>query len=460
MEQAGHSTVGVTDAGVGRLVRIGVGTLRTLLRSPRTFVADVEQYLGAKDAAQLASPIGGLPNVVPITFRVRPASGAPRLNVLIPGMALRAMSGGPNTALNLTFRLAREGVRVRYISTDIAADPANMLGRHLRELTGIDNHLETVEFASAHDRATETEIDEDDVFFGTAWWTVQMIKHVLGRMRSRRFLYLIQDYEPGLYPWSTPYALALETYGLDFNPIVNESLLLEYLCRQNIGRFAERDFASECLIFEPAVDRRKFFPEDVGAARRRRLLFYARPNAPRNLYELGLHALKEAVERGAFPADEWDLRVIGERVATTVLTSASTLESEEWASYDDYAALLRSSDVGLALMLSPHTGYPAVEMAASGMLAVTTAFATKTPQRLTSISPNIIPTLPTVDSVTDGLLRAYERTDDFEARTEGSTTALPATWDEAFGAILPRVLGLVEKCRAVSPAGGVSGVRV
>src|SRR5439155_17289413 len=109
----------------------------------------------------VASPIGGLPNVVPITFRVRPASGAPWLNVLIPGMAHRAMSGGPNTALNLTFRLAREGIRVRYISTDIAADSDDMLWQHLRELTGIENHFETVEFVSAQDRATETEIDAD-----------------------------------------------------------------------------------------------------------------------------------------------------------------------------------------------------------------------------------------------------------------------------------------------------------
>jgi len=190
-----------------------------LVRSPRAFIADVERYLiHAQNAAQLALPVGGLPNVVPITFRVRPSSGAPRLNVLIPGMALRAMSGGPNTALNLTFRLAREGVRVRYISTDIAADPEDALWRHLRELTGIDSHPDSVEFVSAHDRTAATAIDEDDVFFGTAWWTVQMIKHALGTMRSRRFIYLIQDYEPGLYPWSTQYALALETYGLDFQP--------------------------------------------------------------------------------------------------------------------------------------------------------------------------------------------------------------------------------------------------
>src|SRR5205823_6499286 len=127
-QRGGRSTMRVTPTGVGRVIRIGVRAVRTLVRSPRTFVADVERYLlNAENTKHVASPIGGLPNVVPITFRVRPASGAPWLNVLVPGMAHRAMSGGPNTALNLTFRLAREGIRVRYISTDIAADSDDML---------------------------------------------------------------------------------------------------------------------------------------------------------------------------------------------------------------------------------------------------------------------------------------------------------------------------------------------
>jgi len=250
----------------------------------------------------------------------------------------------------------------------------------------------------------------------------------------------------------------LETYGLDFQPIVNESLLLEYLRHEGVGRFADHDFAANALVFEPAVDTRKFHPEDLGAeGRRRRLLFYARPNAPRNLYELGLHALKDAVERGAFPTAEWDLCVIGEPMPATALTPTSILQAEQWASYDDYAALLRSSDVGLALMLSPHTGYPALEMAASGMSAVTTAFATKTSQRLTMISSNIIPSAPTVKAVADALLRAYERTDDVRARVEASRTGLPSTWEETFGSILPRVLLMVEECgcRDLGPVAGI-----
>jgi hypothetical protein len=39
------------------------------------------------------------------------------LNVLVPGLAMSHMSGGPKTAINLAYRLASLGVRVRFIST-------------------------------------------------------------------------------------------------------------------------------------------------------------------------------------------------------------------------------------------------------------------------------------------------------------------------------------------------------
>jgi hypothetical protein len=444
-------------------VRVGARALRAFARSPRAFIEDAERYLSQRLEPTQGLPaqagLQGLPNVVPINFRVRNA-GPPRLNVLVPGMALWAMSGGPNTALNLTLRVAREGVPLRYISTDVAADSDEMLWEHFRQLTGIHGPLDNVEIIGAHDRSVATEIGPDDIFFGTSWWTVQIIKRALQHVRSPRFIYLIQDFEPGLYPWSTAYALALETYSLDFRAIVNESLLLEHLCQAGVGRFVDAEFAAESVAFEPAVDRTKFHPDPKRASGRRfRLLFYARPNAPRNLFELGLHALKEAVEQGAFPADEWDLRFIGEPIGPVALTSASAVESEQWLDYEGYAGLLRSSDVGLALMLSPHTGYPALEMAASGMSVVTTAFSTKTPQRLRAISQNIIPAAPTVESITEALTEAYQRTPNLELRHMGSEVGLPPSWEDAFRPIVPRVLGMIEESRRPAAFDDVSVAR-
>ena len=47
--------------------------------------------------------------------------------------------------------------------------------------------------------------------------------------------YLIQDYEPGFYEWSEAYALASASYGRDYLPIHNSSLLADYFAIHTDG---------------------------------------------------------------------------------------------------------------------------------------------------------------------------------------------------------------------------------
>ena len=64
-------------------------------------------------------PQGRLPWFNPLNLVVEPQLvNEPRLNVLVPGLAMRHLSGGPNTALEIAGRLALSGVRVRLISTE------------------------------------------------------------------------------------------------------------------------------------------------------------------------------------------------------------------------------------------------------------------------------------------------------------------------------------------------------
>ena len=391
--------------------------------------------------------LDSLPNVVPMNLTVQPAE--PRLNVLIPGMAMRAMSGGPNTALNLTYRMAEAGVPLRYISTDIDMDHDHgPLWNHLQSLTGIRERLPNVEIVSAHDRSQATLIGSDDVFFGTAWWTVQMIKHALPMMRHKQFLYIIQDFEPALYAWSSHYALALETYGLDFRGILCSRLLADYFRVQRVGRFADPTFMERrCTWFEPALDETKFFFDPSAHMGKKRLLFYARPSAPRNLFELGLVALKRAVARGAFPSDEWDLRFMGEALPSHDLGHGVIVSSHPWSNYEDYSRLLRGADVGLSLMLSPHTSYPPLEIAASGATVVTNTYSEKTVERLSNISRNILPVEPNVEAIVEGLIEAARRTPDIAARRQSPINGVPRSWKESFRDTLPAVLRMWNECQ-------------
>jgi hypothetical protein len=436
-----------------RAARISAVLVSQMVRSPRQFAYLVARYAEGYEAGNgvAASPVSvgtALPDVAPMNLRPVPGR-EPRLNVLIPGLAMRAMSGGPNTAFNLTYRLARHGVPVRYVSTDVEMDrDVNILWDHFSKVSGVDRRLANVELVSAHDRSVATEIGDADVFFGTAWWTVQMIKHALPRMRTKQFIYMIQDFEPGLYPWSTRYALAMETYSMDFFGIINSRTLSDYLFAQKIGRFADPAFAQKCLTFDPALDRRLFFPELSGNGGKQRLLFYARPGAPRNLYELGIMALRQAVARGAFGAESWELFFIGEALPPIHLGNKVVIRQAPWSSYEGYARLLRSSTIGLSLMLSPHPSYPPLEMAVCGMLPVTTTFSVKSAEILQQYSRNIIAVPPRVEAVVDGLMEAFMRSGDTESRRVNAVSSLPSTWDEVFEPMIPRVVEFWRRCAA------------
>jgi hypothetical protein len=431
-----------------------VHDLRTIfkqfLRSPRAFLAkasaaserlELEQQV-ASGVAPLRPVYDDLPNVCLRTITVD--DQPPALDVLIPGLQHRHLSGGPNTALNLTYRLAAAGVPVRYVSTDLPHDDADSLRRHCAGLTGVAETPPNVSFASMHDRSVPTAVGYGDVFYSTAWWTAHYANDFLRRTQHDEFLYMVQDFEPGFYKWSCEYALATETYSMPMRAVICGKLLAEYLQSEAVGHFAEPGFMERCLVFEPAIDRSRFFFDPIERGRRR-LLFYARPEAPRNLFEIGLLALRRAVDRGAFPAPDWDLWFIGGQVPPRDLGHGIVIRQHPWLDYDGYASLLRSCDAGLSLMLSPHTSYPPLEMAACGATVVTNTFANKTAERLGSYSDNLIPVTPSVDAIADGLVAASERTSDTAARARGADLEAPASWDEAFAHVVPR---LVEAWRA------------
>lgn len=435
--------------------------LRSFRRSPRAFTAkvrdaalrmEIEDDLLPGSAA--ATPVrDDLPGLA--WRNTRASSGESVLDVLIPGLQMKHLSGGPNTALNLTYRLAAAGVPVRFVSTDLPPDDDQALLGHCAELTGIKERPADVSVSSMHDRSRPASVGRADMLFATAWWTAHYAASLMGAMSSNQFVYMIQDFEPGFYKLSTEYALAMETYGMRMRPVVCGELLAEYLREAGIGRFADPGFAETCLVFEPAIDRSRFH---AGVKRDpdgpHRLLFYARPEAPRNLFEMGLLALRQAVDRRAITATEWELWFIGGAVPPRDLGRGVVIRQHPWLDYDRYAALLRSCDVGVSLMLSPHTSYPPLEMAACGASVVTNTFANKTADRLGSYSQNLLPVVPTVASIAAGVLEAVARTPDAGERQRGSAVNVPATWDDAFAPVIPQLVNLWEDHVARVRSGG------
>jgi hypothetical protein len=410
-----------------------------------------------------------MPELQPTAIHVvRDGSVPRRLNIVIPTLLKENFSGGPNTALALGQVIADRGIPVNFVSTETAAEESSqVLHEHLALLTGIAKPKAAVTFTEGHDRSRPVVIGHSDIMLGTAWWTVHKFKHCLAELRTPRFVYLIQDFEPGLYPYSTKYALAAETYTLDHLPLYNHRFLYDFFKANRIGIFGGPPGAAtprgstildflrpkpapaaegDGTWFDPVIDSRHFyFDEALRKQAGRTLLFYARPTvAVRNLYEIGSAALARLADEGTFD-EAWKLYSMGENFGDVYLPRDKVLEGLPWMGLDDYGTRMRSCDVLLSLMLSPHPSYPPLEGAASGALVVTNEFANKTSAAFAALSANIIAVTPSIEGVTEGIRQAIARLDDHDARRRASRMSMPRGWTDALAGAADRVVAFWEK---------------
>jgi hypothetical protein len=417
-------------AGTPSLVRRSVHAVRRRLRAPGS---DPFAHVRSLDGPQLVT--------IPPIEREPGDSGAGRLVVLLPHLQLGRMTGGPNTALNLAGRVALAGTPVRVVATHGPVEPSvDALRAHVSGLVGRAAPSDALTFESIAEPAVPLRLRPLDVPMATWWPTAHIARASLSAVTAREFLYLVQDFEPGFYAWSSNYALALETYTFPIRALCNESLVRAHLRSLGIGAFGGLD--ERAIAFEPAVDRNLFAPrERVGP---RTLLFYARPRNPRNAFELGLRSLRVAVASGAFD-DDWEFRMIGDQVPELRLDARRVIKPVPWQSMSTYAELLSRSDLLLSLMLSPHTSYPPLEMAASGGHVVTNTFGVKNAAALRALTPGITAVPPDVESIASALAGAASRP---RPDAAAPVLRLPRTWDEALDPVVAWVRDAVREMSA------------
>lgn len=195
-----------------------------------------------------------------------------------------------------------------------------------------------------------------EIGVATLWTTAYVLARVTNCARK---MYLIQDFEPLFYPAGSTSAQAELTYRFGFEAICNtEPLRALYRERYN----------GEAVAFTPQVDRQVFHP---GPAERRwpraRVFFYARPDNPRNAFELSAIALKRLKHRLGSSVEilcagaEFDPRRYG---------LDGVVEPLGWLPYDQTGELYRTCHVGLSSMLTPHPSYLPFELMACGALVV------------------------------------------------------------------------------------------
>ncbi len=174
--------------------------------------------------------------IAPLDLRV--SEQAPtRVNLLIPTIDLKHFFGGYITKLNLARRLAERGLRVRLVATDpVAALPPGWK-RTLESYSGLGGLFEHVEAAFGRG-GQPLEVSPDDSFIATTWWTAHIAASALRTLDKRRFVYLIQEYEPFTFPMGSYAALAAESYRFEHFALFSSELLREYFRQHRLGVFA------------------------------------------------------------------------------------------------------------------------------------------------------------------------------------------------------------------------------
>ncbi|MBN2645388.1 MAG: hypothetical protein JXR59_07945 [Desulfuromonadaceae bacterium] len=372
--------------------------IKQVLRHPR-----LTAYLKSIYNEGKAEGLGGsgpethLAEASPITCRLSSFSQL-RLNLLVPALDIQHLFGGIATALSLFEALVAEvGLdHVRIILTDQqrfehANNPA-FADWDVRTLDQEDRPGRCI--VAAGDRhARSLAVGPGDRFVATAWWTALSARAIQDWQAATcqlpqpaKYLYLIQDYEPGFYPWSSRYALAESTYhdAERFMALFNTSLLQRYFIQMGY-RFPQAH-AFEPVLHPSLRQQRKRLQ---GQAKERRLLVYGRPGVARNAFELTVMALRAWVARGGGAG--WRFVSAGEAHPAIQLGPDCQLTALGKLSLEQYASELSRAAVGLSLMISPHPSYPPLEMAAFGLQVVSNSYG---PKDLSELHPAILTVQP------------------------------------------------------------------
>ncbi len=372
--------------------------------------------------------------ISPVRLDVKP-SEPERINLIIPGIDLKHLFGGYIGKLNLARRLAERGHRVRIVLVDYCDYLPSLWETQIQKYQGLERLFEQVEVANQFDRSIPLPVSPGDRFIATTWWTAHIAHDACRQLGSDGFLYLIQEYEPFTFELGSFYALAEQTYAFPHKALFSTQLLADYFDENRIGVY--RDGAAmgkqNSAAFQNAITPIAPPTRDSLAARQtRRLLFYARPeqHAARNMFELGILALAQAMEDGVF-GDEWEFHGIGTvgEANQVQLTRNRALSMLPRQTQDTYATMLSGYDVGLSLMYTPHPSLVPIEMASAGMSVVTNTFANKTSERLAEISTNFIAVKPAIASIAQGLRTAVERTSNYPARADGADVRWCHDWE-------------------------------
>jgi WsaF, N-terminal domain/WsaF, C-terminal domain len=377
---------------------------RSIFRNFRILWFIYQQHFGVKP--KYAIPITQI-NPVPLH---KSEHDFIRFNLVVPSLNDAHLFGGIATAVRLFEEVRSQSdndLRFRIILTDAAPDAGAMQKFSQYELTAADRDADNPnQMVSLADKnRPPLALVRNDCFFATAWWTAYITQDII-RAQSvmfdqplRKMVYIIQDYEPAFYNWSSHFVLAEATYRSEIPTLAvfNSSQLNDFF------KVGDYDFHG-AYEFEPRLNETlKKHLLSHGQHRKKQIVCYGRPSTDRNCFPLVVGGLRQFIHENE-SARDWRIISVGEDHPPVDLGNSCTMNAMGKLSLEDYAKLMAESAIGLSLMASPHPSYPPLEMAHFGMLTITNSFFNKDLSRFHDNIASIRTVTP--DNIAAALTRA------------------------------------------------------
>jgi O-antigen biosynthesis protein len=238
-----------------------------------------------------------------------------------------------------------------------------------------------------------------DIGICTQWATAYPLAKV---PHVKRKCYFIQDNEPNFYPMGSVSALADLTYRLGFFAIANTNGLLEMYKNKYGGHGTVLKSLVYLDAYHPRED--KYYKP----TKPYQVFFYARPNMPRNAFELGLAGLKALKAKLGS-----DVRIVAAGAAWDPETYgvAGVVENLGKIPYESVPNLYRSMDAGVMFMFSGHPGVTASELMASGCPTVVNEYDDATWNDLYQHEKTCLVSTPTASEIARNIQRCLENSE-------------------------------------------------
>lgn len=404
------------------------GSIDLMLRPPRDeMAAKKELQVYDKDILNLmTNRIFDMPDVsVDVEAPIR-------VNVLIPGFSIESISAGFFGVFNVAKFAAKCGFRVRLVLFDNFYYDEGAFRSRLAEFPSFATLFDEVEVEYIGERKLPLVVSPFDGVIATVWYSAFFAEKIQKLVKSKPFLYLIQDYETAFYPFSSLNTFSDETYRMNYNALVSTSPLLSYMKR--FKGFSEgkrlESFNNACSSVLPEWHIFKQSKEN----RKRKFVFYSRPTVNRNMFELAALSIIRAVDEGVFgDVNEWEFYGMGLGDVEIRLGEELSITQLPRMSLKEYEENIYTFDLCLSLMASPHPSIVPFDLVSAGALVVTNAFETKDADYFENISEGIFVAHPSIQGIVSSMKDAICLVDNLEERYRlAQDVRYPNTWDDVW----------------------------